>query len=237
MRAGILRTAMTVFVALASIGVVGPTAMADTCTFTIGNAERVYAGDDLQFPVTPSAGCAKGGSVTVVNHRPVAGGKYDARPGIDYDASGGTLSWDPGDLAPRNFPVPTKATKNKLDLEVQMCLTTAAADNCAVGLMSTPMCMLTGGPTTVSVSLSLPSSNRTIVHFSTHDGTAKEGKDYVGLHDVQVTIPPGGFEASVQLTPLRPTSCQQTGLFFDVDASGTVNGFKEQSFGRVSLVP
>jgi hypothetical protein len=233
-----------------SIVTMGP-ASAAMCTprVKIDPAPEVHEGNPLVFTATlvTQPGCPVVGKVNYHTQAPVVGGGFDATPGanagtpkVDYISTNGVLEWKPGDPATKEIPVQTLVdTLYEVPEEVEVCLDRASDVEipapCARAQLSSPMCLSDDMTAPFAIGLSQPARDDVTVVYDTIDGTAKEGDDFVGVHNGRVRIPRGQSDtvAPVRILPNQPGERFE---YFFVEFRSTHDGYTERGLVKVDIM-
>lgn len=206
-------------VMLAAVG--APSAAVDgiACSgrsFSVANASSleggVGAGNRLAFMVT-TTGCG----VATVQYRTVAGpsGIKNAIESVDYVRTTGTLTWTQYDIGARKVYVQLVGERlveydERLNFEVYNTTGWFPITVAAVGMIvnddpaevtpdSEPDCLSAQDRCTVRVRASAKASYDLLVPFSTSDGTATAGQDYVAVTQGVIVIPAGSETGSASV--------------------------------------
>jgi hypothetical protein len=244
---------MALSVVAASIGVVPAAAAGFACTPTVRvePGPPVWEGMELEFYATLEVqpGCPVEGTSQYHTEAPVSGGDFDATPGTsattplaDYLARSAPITWTDGQ-ATETIKVPTlKDNRHEPVEQVKLCVDQPKGSPpgivCAIGVLrSTPMCVRNGSTAAFDINLAVAVREDVIVHYSTIDGTAKAGEDFVVVRDSQVKIPAGSLEArpkpSVQTLPNRPGEPVE---YFDVEFTAVVSQVLQTGRIRVEIM-
>ncbi|MBP2326682.1 hypothetical protein JOF56_007067 [Kibdelosporangium banguiense] len=245
-------TGILVAVAVTMAGVATPAAADPVCprTIRIDPAPSVREGNPLVFTATliTPPGCPTVGTVTFRTQAPVAGGGFDAIPGsgpaspkADYIARTGLLEWKPGDQPTKEIPVQTLVDSlYEVPEEVAVCLERPSSEvevpsPCTRSEISSPMCLQADMTVPITIGLSVPARDDVSVFYDTIDGTAKEGQDYVGVHNGQVRIPAGRLDtvAPIRILPNQPGEGFE---FFFAEFRSTHDGYTERSRVKIDIM-
>lgn len=240
-----LMVAIAVAVSAICVGPVAQPAAAQNCQPTVtitGDSTRVMEGYAAEYKVKimGAEGCAHPMSVDFYTEQ--MQGLGTATAVLDYTPGTGTRSWGLGSPVEQTISITTIA-EDPQDLKepdelLKVCLTNAVGveiktnQGCALRLIdSTPLCARPGDPNTClacsfRVELPQPARQSVWVSFSTHDGTALAGQDFVGTSG-RVEIPAGASSADFAVD-IMPNPGHDPEEFFVLEL-GTIEGDHAES--------
>jgi hypothetical protein len=87
----------------------------------------------------------------------------------------------------------------------------------------------------VKITLDKVSTTNVVVRYSTKDGSAFAGRDYIGQSDQSITIAPGQMEALISITILGNT-ISEPDKYFEVIIINAINSVIGKQSGRVTIL-